>query len=85
MYLEKIPIIKDFREAYDRTIDEADEAIAEIETAIRDETISAISEHVRNIERLPNFDAESVEFRQPLALVGPTAISRDELSSNNPR
>lgn len=69
--LEKVPVLKELREAYDRTNAEAEAEFERIEQGIRDETLEAIKDRLPRVDRLPSYAEQTTAFLTPLALPAP--------------
>ena len=75
VYLEKLPLVKELREAFDRLNKEAEAEFAKVDVKIQRETIRVIAERLPKIEQLPNYGTESDQFSKPLALPAPQSTS----------
>jgi hypothetical protein len=60
--LEKVPLVKELLEVYDRTIEEIDDEFGRLEERIKDETMLAIARAIPRLAQLPKYADQSVRL-----------------------
>jgi hypothetical protein len=70
--LDDIPVIKQLREAFERTVEQSEQELEKIEARITRETLCVIASRVPQIKRLPNYGVDKVTLSVPLALPSPS-------------
>jgi hypothetical protein len=68
VYLEKIPVIKDVREAYSRAVAELENGVAKLNSDIRDETLAEFRKTFAITKRVPTYGELEASFPEPKVL-----------------